>query len=154
MSIELAVCPFCGSEARTINNTSDAPTWVQCKNHGRKKKGDVRCVMSHTIVPIAAWNRRAPASEPAVDRHAERAAFEAWSSEAAPGHSIDRCRDSYESYPVASAWHAWQARAKTATPAAPAVPAAPLVASERNFCERCGKRLSPGSIHTCTPPTP
>ena len=23
---------------------------------------------------------------------------------------------------------------------------------ERNFCQRCGKRLVDGSIHTCTPP--
>lgn len=23
---------------------------------------------------------------------------------------------------------------------------------ERNFCERCGKRVSPDGIHTCTPP--
>ena len=24
--------------------------------------------------------------------------------------------------------------------------------TEHNFCERCGKRLVDGSIHTCTPP--
>jgi hypothetical protein len=24
--------------------------------------------------------------------------------------------------------------------------------TERNFCERCGKRLAEGHIHTCTPP--
>lgn len=29
-------------------------------------------------------------------------------------------------------------------------PAAPV--QERNFCERCGKRLGDGHIHTCTPP--
>jgi hypothetical protein len=29
-------------------------------------------------------------------------------------------------------------------------PAAPV--QERNFCERCGKRLNDGRIHTCTPP--
>lgn len=56
---ELALCPFCGSDARTVDNTDDIPTWAQCKNHGNKKKGDKRCVMSHAIVPIADWNVRA-----------------------------------------------------------------------------------------------
>jgi hypothetical protein len=29
----------------------------------------------------------------------------------------------------------------------------PPSAAERNFCERCGKRLFDGHIHTCTPPS-
>lgn len=68
----LLLCPFCGSDARTINNTDDIPTWAQCTNHGHKKKGAERCPMSHALVPIPAWNRRsaltaseAPATEQA-----------------------------------------------------------------------------------------
>ncbi len=36
------------------------------------------------------------------------------------------------------------------TPLYTTPPAAPV--QERNFCERCGKRLGDGHIHTCTPP--
>lgn len=78
---------------------------------------------------IAAWNRRTPASEPAVDRDAV-----ALDRQYLAGYDAGFMAGERHDYPRREAVHAGrgaQIADALATPAAPAVPAAPLVASEQ-----------------------
>lgn len=121
-----------GCEPYTIRTTGDG---LQCLREAGALLDDL----------LDPFGRRAPASEPAVDR------------DAVADTGLPELRQYLKHAGIAgvtlshsAAWALYSAMTYGAS--APAVPAAPLVASECNFCERCGKRLSPGSIHTCTPP--
>jgi Lar family restriction alleviation protein len=141
MSEQLKGCPFCGGEAQTdfIEGESYIIECYACDARtGAQDSADDA---------IAAWNRRAPASEPAVDRtllkpmqseeDEELGIVRQWYFDC-NGHYIDVALDDGK-YSIffkdrARKGEAWLDQADDVTPAAPAVPAAPLVA--KNFEDR------------------
>ncbi|WP_426110972.1 Lar family restriction alleviation protein [Massilia sp. PWRC2] len=139
---ELLPCAHCGSTNITEKHSDPvALRWqyIQCNNCGASSMHS-----AYMDRAIAAWNRRVPASEPAVDRDAGIAAAEVAVTdalavvrnealeEAAAIVEEEVCDCCYaESEKDVAEYLATIIRAhKLAAPTAPAVPAAPLVAPQ------------------------